>query len=200
MHHPFHCIPDFEFSSTLDAFDHLLEQDRPIAGVLIDVDGVLMAVEPGHPPPVVGENVDPAVLDKLAAVHERYGTCIVTNRIKRDDFDPESLESVFGVPVVRNVAPKPSREIFHAGLDVLGVPTVDANRTVMVGDSSYFDAYGASVAGLIVFQVAQDRMRYPLPQMVGKLAADGVQSTCKLLYRGYRFLPGPRDERRERPG
>lgn len=189
MPNPFHCVPDAEFGTALAAFEQLLERDCDIAGVLTDVDGVLMAVDGTHPPPVVGDNVDPEVLARLEAVHERYGVCLVTNRIKREDFDPEGLESVFGVPVVRDAPPKPSQAIFEAGLDVLGVPREKRHRVVMVGDSAYYDAYGAGRAGLRMYQVRQDRTGYPLHQMLGKRTADGVQTTCKLLQAAYSRLP-----------
>jgi len=189
MPNPLDCIPAAEFETTVEAFDALLEHDSDIAGVLVDVDGVLIRVDGTHPPPVVGENVDPQALDRLAAVDERYGVCLVTNRLKRDDFDPEALEAVFGVPVVRGAPPKPSAAMFYAGMDVLDVPRKEAHRVVMVGDSSYYDAYGAGRAGLCVYQVDQDRTNYPPHQMLGKVTADAVQTTCKLLYAGYRRLP-----------
>lgn len=191
MPNPFDCIPDAEFGTPVEAFDALLEDDPDIAGVLVDVDGVLIAVDGTHPPPVVGETVDPQILDRLRAVEDRYGASLVTNRIKRDDFDPETLEAVFDAPVVRDAPPKPSAEIFYAGMELLGIPRDEAPRVVMVGDSAYYDAYGAGRAGLQIYQVDQDRSRYPPHQMLGKRTADAVQTMCKLAYAGYRSLPAP---------
>ena len=189
MVNPLDCIPAAEFESTLAAFEQLLGTDREVAGVLVDVDGVLVRVDGSHPPPVVGENVDLAVRDRLADVHERYGACLVTNRIKLETFDPDGLESVFGVPVVRDAAPKPGRGIFEAGLELLGVPWTDRGQVVLVGDSSYYDAWGAGRLGIQVYQIDQDRRSYPLHQMLGKRAADGVQTTCKRLQAAGRRLP-----------
>lgn len=199
MPNPFDCIPDAEFETTLEAFDSLLESDQDIAGVLVDVDGVLIEVNGSHPPPAIGENVEQVVVDRLQKVDERFGVCLVTNRIKRDDFDPAVLESVFSVPVVTDAPPKPNAEIFYAGLDLLGIPRTQKHRVVMVGDSSYYDAYGAGRAGLQVYQVDQDRTKYPTHQMLGKMTADGVQATCKFLYRGYSLLPRRGRKQRKEP-
>lgn len=189
MLNPFDCIPAAEFESTLAAFEQLLAAEE-VAGVLVDVDGVLVDVDGTHPPPVVGENVDPEVQAGLAALHEAHGACLVTNRIRYEGFDPDGLESVFGVPVVRDTAPKPSREIFAAGLKLLDIPWADRERAVVVGDSAYYDAWGAGRLDIPVYQVAQDRRNYPVHQMLGKRTADAVQTTCKLLQAGLRRVSG----------
>ena len=185
MLNPFDCIPDAEFEETSDALAFLLETDSlAVDGVILDVDGVLVEVDGTHPSPEVGVNVDPETVRLLGALAETLPVCIATNRVKHDDFAPDDIEDIFGVPVVRDTAPKPSTDIFYAALADLGVDPGRAERVVMVGDSSYYDTYGAGKAGLTTFQVDQDRSRYPLHQRLGKSLADGVQTLMKLLHRG----------------
>lgn len=196
MLHPFDCIPTAEFESTRAAFDRLLTADG-IAGVLVDVDGVLVRGDGSHPPPEVGENVDPAVQSRLAELHETHGACLVTNRIRYESFDPERLASVFGVPVVWDAPPKPSRKIFAAGLGAVGVSWGDREQAVMVGDSAFFDAYGAGRFDIPVYQVDRDRSDYPIHQMLGKRAAETVQTACKQLQAGLRQVPTAADGHHE---
>jgi phosphoglycolate phosphatase-like HAD superfamily hydrolase len=183
---PFDCIPDEEFDTTLEAFDFLLGGNiDDVEGILVDLDGVLMDVHGSHPPPEVGVNVDETVLKRLKALDERYGACIVTNRIRYSDFDPEHIEAVFGLPVVTDTKPKPRAEMFHKGVAELGVDHDRRGNVVMVGDSSIFDTYAAKRAGLQTLQVDQDRSKYHVHQMAGKWLADTLQSCIKLVHAGY---------------
>lgn len=184
MVNPFHCVPDREFATTTEAFEYILAPESgSFAGVLVDVDGVLIDVEQRHPPPEVGSNLSADLLELLWQVDEAYGACIVTNRIRYDYFDPEGLEAVFELPVVTGTKRKPNKEIFYTGMELLGVDTDRAGEVVMVGDSSYFDTYGAGKAGLQTIQVDQDRSKYPLPKQAGKRMADGVQVVFKGLHK-----------------
>lgn len=184
MVNPFHCVPDHEFATTTAAFEYILSSESgSFGGVLVDVDGVLIDVEERHPAPKIGSNLSADLLDLLWEVDDAYGACIVTNRIRYDYFDPEGLEAVFELPVVTGTKRKPSAEIFYTGMSLLDVDTDQADEVVMVGDSSYFDTYGAGKAGLQTFQVDQDRSKYPLPKQTGKRMADGVQSVFKGLHR-----------------
>lgn len=177
---PFACVPDYEFDTTEEAFEFLLERsDSDIEGVLVDLDGVLMEVDGSHPDPAVGTNVRPEIVELLTAIDDHFGTCIVTNRVRYDDFDPTVIEAVFDVPVVSDAKKKPSREIFEAGLAILDIDPDRSERVVMVGDSSYYDTYGAGRVGLQTIQIDQDRRQYAPPQMVGKYMADMVQTVFK---------------------
>lgn len=179
---PFHCVPDEEFETAAEALLFLLDEPSlSIEGVLIDLDGVLMDVHGAHPAPEVDRNVSADVVELLQAVHEKYGACIVTNRIRYSDFNPEYIERVFGVPVVTDTRTKPNKEIFYAGIDRLGLDRDQRSKVVMVGDSSYQDTYGASKAGLQTIQVEGQHGNYDWPERIGKRLADGVQLICKRL-------------------
>lgn len=187
MVNPFDCIPDAEFAKGEDALEFLLESDSlQVEGVILDLDGVLMEVDGTHPPPELGVNVRPETVQLVDALAAEVPVCIVTNRIKHDDFAPADIEAVFGVPVVRGTAPKPSEAIFWAALADLGVDRSRAERVVMVGDSSYYDIYGAGRAGLTTFQVEHDLSSYPPHQRLGKSLADTTQTLTKLVDRSYR--------------
>lgn len=182
MVHPFHCVPDEEFETAAEALSFLLDEPSlSIEGVLVDLDGVLMDVHGAHPAPEVDRNVSAEMVELLQAVHEKYGACIVTNRIRYSDFDPEYIERVFGVPVVKNASTKPSKEIFYAAMEQLGLSPDQGSSVVMVGDSSYQDTYGASKAGLQTIQVEGQHGNYNWPERIGKWLADGVQRICKRL-------------------
>lgn len=189
MPDPFHCVPDREFEDAVSALEFLLAADADAhAGVLVDLDGVLLEVDGNHAAPVVGENVKQSTVDLLKEVAAKFGAVIVTNRVRYQTFDPERIEAVFGVPVISGVPPKPSREMFHAGVRELGVDFEDRGRVVMVGDSPYRDTYGAKRAGLTTFQVEQDRFQYNFGHMLGKQLADVVQTAVKLCDRGLRWI------------
>jgi ribonucleotide monophosphatase NagD (HAD superfamily) len=189
MPDPFHCIPDREFDDAISAFEFLLAAD-PVEyeGVLVDLDGVLLEVDGNHSAPVVGENVEEGIVDLLQDIAAKFGAVIVTNRVRHTNFDPAQIEAVFGVPVISGTPPKPSQEIFHAGVRKLGVDFEDRAQVVMVGDSPYQDTYGAKRAGLTTFQVDQDRRKYNFWQMSGKLLADAVQTVIKQIHHGRRAI------------
>jgi len=189
MPDPSHCVPDREFDDAIAAFEFLLAANSTAyEGVLVDVDGVVLEVDGSHAAPVVGENVQQGTVDLLHDVATKFGAVIVTNRVRHENFDPEQIEAVFGVPVISGTPPKPSKEIFHAGVRRLGVDFENRGRVVMVGDSPYQDTYGAKRAGLTTFQVAQDRRKYNFWPMSGKLLADAIQSVVKACYRGRRAI------------
>jgi ribonucleotide monophosphatase NagD (HAD superfamily) len=189
MPDPFHCVPDREFVDAIAAFEFLLAADpAEYEGVLVDLDGVLLEVDGSHAAPVVGENVEEGTVALLKEIAAKFGAVIVTNRVRHKKFDPEGIEGVFGVPVISGTPPKPSQEIFHAGVRELGVDFEDRDRVVMVGDSPYQDIYGAKRAGLTTFQVDQDRRKYNFLPMSGKVLADAIQTVIKAFDRGRRAV------------
>jgi FMN phosphatase YigB (HAD superfamily) len=113
----------------------------------------------------------------LKQLIEDFDLCLLSNRVREDDFSSEEVKLFDGMQVVENHL-KPDSEAFESALDRLDV---DRSNAVMIGDSPYTDVYGANKAGLKVFQVDQDRSKYSLGLMISKSFEDVVQRIARYL-------------------
>jgi FMN phosphatase YigB (HAD superfamily) len=163
-------LPDRKFGSTEEALRSIPED---MEAVVLDIDGVL--VDPGLE--VERENMDGEIYSLLKQLIEDFDLCLLSNRVREDDFSSEEVKLFDGMQVVENHL-KPDSEAFESALDRLDV---DRSNAVMIGDSPYTDVYGANKSGLKVFQVDQDRSKYSLGLMISKSFEDVVQRIARYL-------------------
>lgn len=171
-----HFIPDGYFETTVDALESIPENTK---GVILDLDGVLIEVDGEHSPPSLENNVKQEVYDKFIEVREKYPSCILTNRVRYDSFNEESLEDFFATEVVNlEDSKKPQAIVYEQALNYL---QAEPDEVVMIGDSPYTDIYGANKAGLTTYQIKQDRGKYHFPENLTKRGEDLFQAFVRFL-------------------
>lgn len=172
-------LPDRSFSSTQEAFV-ALEDEQGLEGVVVDLDGVLINVDGDHSNPELGVNVDEEVFSGFETVLDDYGACILTNRSRYDSFNASKLCDFFKAEIISiDGSNKPNQDLFEKAIDSLGCEVPE--NVVMVGDSPYTDIYGGNKAGMVTYQVDQDRNLYGFPERYTKGLEDALQSLASYL-------------------